>query len=426
MKIVIYSLGCKVNQYESDCIMNELMQKGFDVSTKLENADVFILNTCAVTNEAERKSRGMIAKFVKLNPNCRVFVCGCASQNSKEQFLKYDNVVEIIGNIGKSKIVEQICDLSKILDKNTNKFADINACRTYEEFGFSSPSRTRANLKIQDGCDNFCSYCLIPYIRGRSRSRELDKIVEEAKALSQVAKEIVLTGINISDYKIDGQLALDKLMIALKDVDARIRIGSLEVNIITDEFLKTLQTCTNFCPHFHLSMQSGCDKILKLMNRHYIKEDFIAKTELIRKYFPNACITTDVICGFPTETEEDFRETIETIKKAQFYFMHIFPYSLRKGTKASFMEQVDKSVAKDRVERLIALRDEQRQAFLDKIKDTEQNVILEEMEDGYWVGHSEYYIKCYIKGDYKQDESIKVKTVKLYKDGAIAEPFKML
>ena len=291
--------------------------------------------------------------------------------------------------------------------------------KEYEEFNFFSSSRTRAYLKIQDGCNNFCSYCLIPYVRGRSRSRDLNNIIREAEKLSLTNKEIVLTGINMSDYRIDGELALTKVLSSLKNINSRVRIGSLEVNIINEEFLQTLKDMPNFCEQFHLSMQSGCNKILKLMNRHYTKEEFLEKVELIRKYFPNASITTDVIVGFPEESEEDFLETYNTCKKAQFFQMHIFPYSIRKGTRAEKMTQVESCLVKDRLNRLSNLNKQMHEDFLNQNIDKIHEVITEQLEENFVVGHTGNYIKVYLDKNTKIDELVVVKLLKIYKDGMI-------
>ena len=415
MKVVVYTLGCKVSQYESDLIIEQLINKGYVVSKELEKADIYILNTCAVTNEAERKSRGVIAKINKLNPNARIIVCGCASENNAEQFLNKQNVSLVLGTSKKNQI-------TSVLDKVGNLKSEIS--KEYEEFGVIYSSRARAYLKIQEGCNNFCSYCLIPYIRGRSRSRNLDNIVEEAKVLSKSCKEIVITGINMSDYRIDNKLALGQVMLALKDINANIRISSLEVNIITREFLDILKSMPNFCPQFHLSMQSGCDRILKLMNRHYLVKDYLDKVELIREYFENASITTDVIVGFPTETEQDFLETMETCKKANFFQMHIFPYSKRKGTKAELMEQVDGNVVKERISRLNALNKQMHNEYLLKNIGLKSKVIVEQKEDEFLTGHSLNYIKTYILEDVPLYEQVEVEFTEIYKDGLKAKIIK--
>ena len=411
MKIGIITLGCKVNQYESGAIKEELEHNGYNVTMNLEPCDLYILNTCAVTGIAEKKSRAHIAKIAKLNPNAKVIVCGCASEHNKEQFLKKKNVSLVIGTAGKSKIPQ-------ILDHIGNLATDIP--NVYENFAFETNSRTRAYLKIQDGCNNFCSYCLIPFVRGRSRSRDLVSIKTEAENLSKTNKEIVLTGIDMSDYRIDGKLALGELLETLSQNSCRIRLSSLECGIVDDNLLKVMKSMPNFCPHFHLSMQSGCNRILKLMNRHYTKELFLQKVELIRNYFPNAAITTDVIVGFPTETDDDFAETVETIKKANFYEMHIFPYSPREGTVASKMKTVDGNVVNQRVKVLEEINNQNKKAYIQNQKDG-LVCLTESIEDGYVVGYTENYIKIYLDKNAPLHQFVKVKNLKLFEDGAKAE-----
>ena len=417
MKIGIITLGCKVNQYESGAIKEELISMGHEVTTNMEPCDLYILNTCAVTGIAEKKSRAHIAKLTKLNPKAKIIVCGCASEHNKEQFLQKENVSVVIGNAGKNKIahvLNQVGNISTIIPL------------TYEDFAFNTTSRTRAYLKIQDGCNNFCSYCLIPYVRGRSRSRELTEIVKEAEELSKTNQEIILTGINISDYKIDGKLSLGKLMQALTTNSCRIRTGSFECNIIDDELLKVLKDMPNFCPHFHLSMQSGCDRILKLMNRHYTKEQFIQKVELIRSYFPNAAITTDVIVGFPTETDEDFSETVETIKKVKFFEMHIFPYSKREGTVASRLKMVDGNIINNRVKVLEEINKQNKLDYINSqnsIIQSGENLycLTESIEEDCVVGYTQNYIKIYLPKTAPLHKILKVKNLVPYMEGAKAD-----
>lgn len=411
MKIGIITLGCKVNQYESGAIKEELEKNGHIVVTDLQPADLYILNTCAVTGIAEKKSRAHIAKIAKLNPKAKVIVCGCASEHNKEQFLKKPNVSAVIGTAGKNKIPQ-------ILDAVGNLSIDIP--NTYENFTFNTTSRTRAYLKIQDGCNNFCSYCLIPFVRGRSRSRDLASIVAEANELSKTNKEIVLTGIDISDYKIDGQKAFPKLMQALSTNSCRIRISSLECGIVNDELLTVLKNMPNFCPQFHLSMQSGCDKILKLMNRHYTSSQFLDKVNLIKKYFPNCALTTDVIVGFPTETDADFSETIQTIKSANFYEMHIFPYSKREGTVASKMPMVDGNVVNQRVQILEKLNLQNKANYI-KSQQGVLHCLTESLEGDFVVGYTENYIKIYLPKDAPMHQIVPVCDLQLFKDGAKAK-----
>ena len=412
MKIGIITLGCKVNQYESDAIGQELTKMGHQVVTKLEPADLYILNTCAVTSIAEKKSRTNLAKMQKLNPNAKIIVCGCASQNNAQQFLKHKNVSVVLGTSGKNKIANL---LSEVGNKTTEM------AKEYEYFSSSITSRTRAFLKIQDGCNNFCTYCLIPYLRGRSRSRDIADIVREAKELEKTNKEIVLTGIDISDFRADGKPALKELMLALSGLSARIRTGSFEVNVIDDSLLQVLASMPNFCPQFHLSMQSGCDRILKLMNRHYTKEQFLQKVELIRKYFPNCAITTDVIVGFPTETDQDFAETVDTIKKAKFFEMHIFPYSSRQGTVASKMKMVDDKVKAERVKILEDINEIAKKDYILSQKHNVLTVLTENFENDMIFGHTENYIRIYLPKETPRHQFVKVTNLVPYLDGAKAD-----
>lgn len=412
MKIGIITLGCKVNQYESDAIGQELTKMGHQVVTKLEPADLYILNTCAVTSIAEKKSRTNLAKMQKLNPNAKIIVCGCASQNNAQQFLKHKNVSVVLGTSGKNKIANL---LSEVGNKTTEM------AKEYEYFSSSITSRTRAFLKIQDGCNNFCTYCLIPYLRGRSRSRDIADIVREAKELEKTNKEIVLTGIDISDFRANGKPALKELMLALSGLSARIRTGSFEVSVIDDKLLQVLASMPNFCPQFHLSMQSGCDRILKLMNRHYTKEQFLQKVELIRKYFPNCAITTDVIVGFPTETDQDFDETVDTIKKAKFFEMHIFPYSSRKGTVASKMKMVDNKVKAERVKILEDINEIAKKDYILSQKHNVLTVLTENFENDMIFGHTENYIKIYLPKETPRHQFVKVTNLVPYLDGAKAD-----
>lgn len=412
MKICVFTLGCKVNFYESDGLIAELNNLGYVTTNKLEYADVYILNTCCVTNEGERKSRQLVTRARHFNKDAKIIVCGCASQKNYKQF-EDKNVNVIFGNGHKKEIINYI-------NKENLKKLDKIPTEYNEEF-LTTKTRVRAYLKVQDGCNNFCSYCVIPFVRGRSRSRNLEFILEEAKKMSENANEIVLVGINLSDFK----PSLIELIESLKDVKSRIRLGSLEVNVVTDEFLTRLKKVENFCPHFHLSMQSGCDEILEKMNRKYTKEEYISKVELIRKYFPNASITTDVIVGFPTETDDNFSETVDTIKKVKFFNMHIFPYSVREGTKASRMPQISSEIKANRVKILEEINNNLFDSYINNliINNVEQNLLIEEeveiAGEKYFVGHSEYFVKIYVKKNenIKENDIIKVKIKEKFLDG---------
>lgn len=424
IKVCLLTLGCKVSQYESGAIKEELIKLGYDATINFEVADFYILNTCAVTNEAEHKSRSFITKILSKNKDAKILVCGCASEHNREQFLKNKSIIYVGGNGYKNEISKFLDDYVKNFESNNQILSDHYKKMTndYKNFSSITTSRTRAYLKIQDGCNNFCSYCLIPFIRGRSRSRNLDDIVSEAESLSKTNSEIVLTGINMSDYKIDGKLALGEVLKRLFRLKSRIRIGSLEVNVITDDFLQICSQMPNFCPQFHLSMQSGCDRILSLMNRHYTKNEYLQKINLIRQYFPDASITTDVIVGFPTETEQDFLETIDTINKAKFFKMHIFPYSLRAGTKASKMQQVNGAIKKERVRKLEVIDAKEHDEYLKQMKNKQQTVLVETINDNFAEGYTENYIKVYLDNSiekYQIGDMVKIDVGEKFKDGVV-------
>ncbi len=406
MKISIITLGCKVNEYESQSMITQL-SKDYEVVEGYVYADIYIVNTCAVTNTAEQKSRQVIAKCNKLNPNCKIILCGCAVQNNPSQFLDHQNVYSILGNNGKNKIIEYINKQNLKL----NKISD-----DYDYFAHATKTRERQYIKVQDGCNYFCSYCIIPYTRGRSRSRNLDEIINEIN--SSNSSEFVLTGINLSDYKIDGKPALTKLVDEVGKTGKRFRLGSLECNVITDELLKTLKKYKNFCPHFHLSLQSACDETLKRMNRHYTISKFMKVVKNIRKYFKNVCLATDIIVGFKGETNEEFNTTKKNLKKIKFNYMHIFPYSEKKGTIAEkFKMSVDSKTKKERLKILLDLAEKYTLNFYKKNKFKTHNMLVEEIKNGYSCGYTDNYIYTYIPQDIKVGSLVKVKLIKPYLDG---------
>ena len=416
-KACLVSLGCKVNKYEIDCMANILKNAGWQVTLKHEPADLFVVNTCAVTNEGEKKSRQYIAKLSKLNPNAKIIVCGCASENNPEQFKK-PNVISIIGNEGKENILDLINNPRVEHFEFTNSFnhKTINPIK----------SQTRAYIKVQDGCNNFCSYCLIPYIRGRSRSRELSSVLAEAEELAKFNAELVVTGIDLSSYKIDGKLALGELIYLMRNLPCRVRLGSLEVNVITDDFMHFLTRTPNFCPQFHLSLQSGSNATLKRMNRHYTTTEYLNKVELIRKYYPYANITTDVIVGFVGETDAEFEETKQTCKLANFGAMHIFPYSKREGTMAcKLTEKIPSGViVKNRIKELNEVKEQSAIKFYKQLEGLTFNMLVEEQEENYFVGFTENYVKVYVSETLTENEIVKVKLIKPYKSGMLAEVIK--
>lgn len=427
MKICVMTLGCKVNKYESDALIYNLGLKGYETTEKLEPADVYVINTCAVTGEAEKKSRQMIARCKKFNPQAKFFVCGCASQKNSQQFIE-KGVDYVSGAAGKIKISEYIDKLAsgdKRRLRNHVRLAKLP--KDYEDDLFAKQSRTRAYIKVQDGCNNFCSYCIIPYLRGRSRSRGIFSIINESASLSDDIKEIVLTGINVTDYKIDGKPSLLTLLEELDTFGKRLRLSSMEESLVTEAFVQGLSKLNNFCPHFHLSLQSGSNNVLKRMNRHYTAEQFKASVNLIRKYFPLAGITTDIIVGFPNESEEEFEETYNFAKEVAFSQLHIFQYSKREGTVAAKLyKDLPPQIKQSRFERLNELNEKLKLDFIKKNKQGE--VLIEEKVDGFYAGYTKNYIRCYIEDNSSLqkygsliDKIVSVKIKEPFRDGAKAK-----
>ena len=332
MKAVVFTLGCKVNECESDSLISGLTDLGYEVSDKLVPADLYVVNTCAVTKEAEKKSRQMASRIRKLSKDAKIIFTGCAVQKDPKQFLDKSDEFLLTGVFNKNQILSMLEDKGEKLSPE---------CGAFEELLPTKSLRTRAYVKVQDGCNNFCSYCIIPYLRGRTRSRNPQSVVNEIQQIKP--KEAVINGINLSAYNYDG-ITLTGLMVALKGVDCRIRLGSLEVNVIDHEFLQALKKLKDFAPHFHLSLQSGSNAVLNAMNRHYTREEYIEKVNLIREYFPDAAITTDIIVGFPTETEQDFLDSVDIVEKVKFADIHPFPFSPRSGTVAYQMKDLSPEI----------------------------------------------------------------------------------
>ncbi len=405
-----------MNKYESDAICTSLEKMGYRVFDGLEKADVYLINTCAVTSEAEKKSRQMIARARKLNPNAKILVCGCASQNNKLQF--EEKGVDYVSGCGGKNFVATYIDLIAKGEKINS--LEVGNGLQYEEMDFAKQTRSRAYIKIQDGCNNFCSYCIIPFLRGRSRSRALDSILQEAKSLPEFVKEIVLTGINVTDFKIEGKSGLLKLLQQLDPLGKRIRLSSLEETLVDEEFVQNLAKLKNFCPFFHLSLQSGSEKVLQSMNRRYTPAQFKKSVEIIRKYFKNPGITTDVIVGFPTETDEFFEESYNFIKQIGFSGLHIFQYSKRPGTMAARAKDLPALIKKERAKKLEELDKNLRRNFV--CQNQTVQVLVEEKEGEFYVGYSKNYIKCYIQSDKNLvGEVVFAKVVRPYLEGARAE-----
>ncbi len=402
-KVALHNLGCKVNAYEMDAMQEMLEKNGYEIVPFSEGADIYIINTCTVTNMADRKSRQMIHRAKKMNPDALVVAAGCYVQ-AQEQEGTVDPCIDIIIGNNQKK------DLIQILQEHTRKSViDINHTKEYEYMHISKTGEhTRAYIKVQDGCNQFCTYCIIPYARGRVRSREKEDVIREVTGLAQNGyKEVVLTGIHLSSYGLDFENEnLLSLILAVHEVEGiqRIRLGSLEPRIITEEFAKSISKLPKICPHFHLSLQSGCNETLRRMNRRYTAEEYFEKCQLLRKYFKNPALTTDVIVGFPGETEEEFAESMAFVDKVDFYETHIFKYSKRKGTKAAGMEnQVPEQVKTVRSNALLQLDQKKREAYEMQWQGKDVEVLIEESMtlDGnvVQVGHTKEYMKIAVASE---------------------------
>lgn len=401
------TLGCKVNQYETDGMIELLKEAGMTAVSFEEKADVYLINTCSVTNMADKKSRQMIHRAKKLNPDAVVIAAGCYVQAAKDKLMEDDRISIIIGNNKKKDIVRILEDYLQagVTDEG---MLDISAEKEYEPLTINSTlEHTRAYVKIQDGCNQFCSYCIIPYVRGRIRSRDIASIIEEVERLALTGvREIVLTGIHISSYGKDkeNEVGLADVIDAISKIESikRIRLGSLEPSIITDEFIDRIVDDEKVCPHFHLSLQSGCNTVLKRMNRKYTCEEYFEKCEMLRKAFDRPALTTDVIVGFPGETEEEFRETVDYLTKLNLYEMHIFKFSPRQGTVAAGMkDQVAPEIKNQRSDVLLALSERNKQAYEASFRGENLDVLVEEKvrregKDGY-RGHTERYMDIFVE-----------------------------
>lgn len=408
-KVALHNLGCKVNAYEVEAMQQLLEKAGYEIVPFTEGADVYLINTCTVTNIADRKSRQMLHKAKKMNPDAIVVAAGCYAQADTEK-LKEDNAVDLIlGNNQKTQIVEVLEEYEKEHSKQV-QVIEINHTKEYEELSIEQTAEhVRAYIKVQDGCNQFCTYCIIPFARGRVRSRKIADVLREVETLaSKGYKEVVLTGIHLSSYGVDfskeERESLLSLIQAVSKVEGiqRIRLGSLEPRIITEEFLEGIVATGKVCPHFHLSLQSGCNKTLKNMNRRYSAQEYAEKCELIRKYYPAPALTTDVIVGFPMETEEDFEESYEFVKNIHFYETHIFKYSRRHGTKAAAMDgQLTEAVKAQRSEKLLELHDirakEYEEAMIGKTIELLLEEEIEEDRKMWYVGHSREYVRAVIE-----------------------------
>ncbi len=415
LKAALHNLGCKVNAYETEAMAQILEKNGYEIVPFSDIADVYIVNTCSVTNMADRKSRQMLHKAKSKNKEAIVVATGCYVQTATEQ-IKEDLAIDIIiGNNRKKEIVNILNEYIK--DKEKTHVIDINNTDEYEDFQLSTlTEHTRAHIKIQDGCNNFCSYCIIPYARGRIRSRKLESIKEEMTNLAQNGfKEVVLTGINLGFYKDEDRTLIDVIELAQAiDGIERIRLGSVDPEIITPEFIDRLKYADKMCPHFHLSLQSGCDSVLKNMNRHYNTKEYVEKCNLIRSIYENPAITTDIIVGFPGESDEDFETTVQFAKDVGFSQIHVFKYSKRSGTVAANMpNQIDEKVKTLRSEELIATGNVLTQSYRKNLIGKKEELLLEEekviKDRQYIVGHTKNYVPVVIeKRDFKPGEIVNV------------------
>ncbi len=402
-KAALHNLGCKVNAYETEAMQHLLEEAGYEIVPFTQKADVYVINTCSVTNMADRKSRQMLHKAKKNNPDSIVVAAGCYVQTSEKEVLNDLSVDIVIGNDRKHDLVRLLEEYS--LDSVNDTVDDINDGKhDFEElFIDQTKEHTRAFIKVQDGCNQFCSYCIIPYARGRVRSRRFENVIAEVERLAANGfKEVVLTGIHLSSYGVDfeeatGLLELIQAVNAVKGIE-RIRLGSLEPKIVTEHFASELSKLDKICPHFHLSLQSGCDATLKRMNRKYTTKEYERGCELLRKYFVHPAITTDVIVGFPSETEEEFEQTKAYLEHIHFYEMHIFKYSKRKGTRAAVMpDQIDEQIKAARSEKLIALGHDMSKEFRKFYIGKNEEVLFEEKavigDKEYFVGYTKEYVK---------------------------------
>lgn len=416
-KVAFCTLGCKVNQYETNAMEESFITSEYEIVNFEEKADIYVINTCTVTSMSDKKSRQMIRKAKQLNSDAIVVAVGCYAQVSKENLEKIEEVDLILGNNEKKEIVKYVEEFQK---EKIVHLEDVLHQKEFIDFGTTlNMEKTRAVIKIQDGCDRFCSYCIIPYARGRVRSRRLDSVIEEVKSLANNGvKEVVLTGIHIASYGKDFKedITLIDLLEEINKVEGieRIRLGSLEPTIIDEKFLSRLSKLEKICHHFHLSLQSGCDETLKRMNRRYTTEEFERVTKLLRSTYEDVILTTDIIVGFPGETEEEFNNTYEFLKRICFYKMHIFKYSRRKGTKADLMEnQISPEKQEERSKKLIELSNKNQEEYNKKYIGKTVEVLFEEQDGKYIKGHTANYIVVKVKDDNIEEYHNKIQKVKI-------------
>ena len=434
-KVAFLTLGCKTNQYETNGMMQKFIEAGYEICNLEENPDIYVVNTCTVTNIADRKSRQSLRR-VKENNNTIVVAVGCYAQVAKEQLEQMPEIDIVLGNKEKKDIVKYVeeflqkrTDLGKKESTPIVDVADISKQKEFDEYGcVTYTEKARTEIKIQDGCNNFCTYCLIPYARGRIRSRKKENVLKEAqKIANEGIKEIVLTGIHIASYGKDFEEEY-KLIDLIEDLNKiegieRIRLGSLEPTIVTEEFTKRLSKLEKVCNHFHLSLQSGCDETLKRMNRKYSTKEFKKVVEILRKYFKDVNLTTDIIVGFPSETNEEFNLTYNFLKDITFYKMHVFKYSKRDGTVAAKMPyQIEGTVAEERSKKLIELSEKNMIEYNNKYIGKELEVLFEEKQGEFWTGHTKNYMVVKMKSENDlENKLLKVKINSVNNEALIAK-----
>ncbi len=398
MKVAFYTLGCKVNQYETNGMIQAFLQNGYEIVDFTEKSDIYIINTCTVTSISDKKSRQMIRRTKQLNPDAIVVAVGCYAQVAKDKLEEIKDIDLILGISEKTEIIKYVEE--ELKERNPKTYiSDVMHQKQFVDFGsVNYTDKNRVAIKVQDGCNQFCTYCIIPYARGRIRSRKIENVRKEVEDLAKKGiKEIVITGIHVASYgkDLEENIGLIDLLEEINKINGieRIRLSSLEPTLITQEFVERLSKLEKICDYFHLSLQSGCNATLKRMNRHYATEDFKKATELLRKTYPNVALTTDIIVGFPGETDEEFNITYNFLKEINFYKMHIFKYSPRHGTKAEKMpNQIDGNIKEERSKKLIELSDKNEIQQNKKYINENLNVLIEEFEDGYYKGHTTNYI----------------------------------
>ena len=423
MKAAFYALGCKVNQYEADCYMRLFKEKGYEIGSFDEKCDVYVINTCSVTNIGDRKSRQIIRRAKKLNPSAIIVATGCYAQTKTKEVSEMPEVDLVIGTSGRHMITELVEAVRR--GEDASAVGDIMKERMYEELECEGMTeRTRAYVKIQDGCDNFCSYCIIPYARGPVRSRKYENIIKEVNRLVQMGfEEIVLTGISVASYGKDlkENITLGDVIKEVCEIKSvkRVRLSSISPKIFDESFIKLLAENEKICRHFHISLQSGSSSVLKRMNRKYTAEEYMNTLGAIREKMPDAAITTDVICGFPEETEEEFEETAAFVKKAGFAKVHVFPYSQRSSTVAAQMPQIPMKVREDRARRLIEIAEKQREIFEESFIGTHAKVLFEQEKNGMWEGLTGNNLRVYVKTQENVEGCIRSVLIKSRTDGKI-------